>query len=359
MRAVASWVLWPMLAAASCVVTGWGLEHRIDGSFVVAAVYLGLALTLSVLERVMPFEPKWVRSDGQVTHDVVFTLAGSALPGAVADSVVLACTLGFAQWIARGAGSSPWPHHWPVAAQVVLVVLIGDFGAYWGHRTFHNVAWLWPFHAVHHSVPRLWWLNTGRIHPVDSVLMVVFSMPLLVLLGVPDDMAVWLLSFTTVIGLLSHCNVDLRCGPLDWIFNTPGVHRWHHSRLLGESNNNYGETTMVWDVLFGTHYRQQRRPPGDIGTSTPIPGSILGQFAEPLRLSWRAAVSRPVVGAATGDDKPCTARGFVIKGIVTRLPHGRDDIAGHLARFVAGDNGLPLTPAGQPSLSAHPRSVGQ
>ena len=276
MRTVASWVLFPLLVVASCVATGWGLSQGIDGSLVLVAVYLGLALALCLLERVMSFEREWVRSDGQVTHDVVFGLVGTVLAGAVADSVVLALTLSLARWIASGADGSLWPHGWPVAAQVALVVLVGDFGAYWGHRAFHNIAWLWPFHAVHHSVSRLWWLNTGRIHPIDSALMVMFSMPLLYLLGASDDMVVWVVSFTMFVGMLSHCNVDLRCGLLDWVFNTPGVHRWHHSRLLGESNNNYGEITMVWDVLFRTHYRQQRRPPRNIGTSTPIPGASSG-----------------------------------------------------------------------------------
>lgn len=299
MRIVASWILWPLLVAAGCAITAAGLRHGINGSIILAGVYFSLVLALGGLERVLPFERAWTRSDGQVTHDVVFTLIGTSLPGTLADSLVLACTVGVAQWLAGHVGGSLWPHDWPAVAQIGLVVLVGDFGAYWGHRSFHNVSWLWPYHAVHHSVARLWYLNTGRIHPVDSALMMVFSMVPLYLLGAPEDMVVWLFSFTTFVGLLSHCNVNLRCGPLDWLFCTPGVHRWHHSRLLSESNNNYGEITMVWDVLFRTHYRQQRRPPCDVGTSTPIPEDILGQFTAPLRMSWQAATDRPAPSART------------------------------------------------------------
>ena len=302
MRTAVSWLLWPLLAVACCVATALGLSHGIEGSFVVAGIYLSLALTLAVLERVLPFEREWSRSDGQVSHDAVFTLIGSGLPGALAQALVLAATVGVGQWITQHAGGSLWPQDWPIAAQIALVVLVADFGAYWGHRSFHNVAWLWPFHAVHHSVERLWWLNTGRIHPVDSAMMIVYSMPLLFLLDVPEVMVVWLGVFTTFVGMLSHCNVDMRCGALDWVFNTPGVHRWHHSRVVREGNNNFGEMTMVWDVLFGTHYRQHRRPPRNIGTDTPIPASILGQFAEPLRMSLRAATARPAPSTA-GDTK--------------------------------------------------------
>ena len=348
MRRVASWVLWPLLTGAGCVATAWGLRLGVAGFFVVAAVYLGLALALGVLERVMPFEREWTDSDGQVVHDIVFNLAGSALPGQVANSVVLAFTVGLAQWLAHIGEGSPWPHGWPVCAQVALTVVVGDFGAYWGHRAFHNVAWLWPYHAVHHSVQRLWWLNAGRIHPLDAALMVAFSMPLLVMLGVPDGMVVWLLSITTIVSLLSHCNVDMRCGAFDWVFNTPGVHRWHHSRLLGESNNNYGETTMIWDVLFGTHYRQRRRPPRDIGTSTPIPGSIVGQFAEPLRLSWRTRRSSSAAAPDRADEIGSAVR------LVDHdeMPCGRDshvlriEELGHLDLLSAPAMGAPASVGG-------------
>lgn len=289
----ASWLLWPLIASGCCAVTAIGLHKGIDGSYIVAFVFLALALLLGMLERVFPHERLWNRYDGEIAHDVVFTLFGSGVPGAVADALVLACVVGVAQWIARHTGGGLWPVDWPVPLQIALVVAIGDFGAYWGHRSFHTVSWLWPYHAVHHSVSRLWWLNAGRIHPVDSFVMIVFSMPLLFLLGVPEDMIVWLSVFTTFVGMLSHCNVRLRCGALDWIFNTPGVHRWHHSRVLAEGNNNYGENTMIWDVVFGTHYRQAlRRPPSNIGTETPMPRSIAGQMLAPLRMSAKTLRQR-------------------------------------------------------------------
>lgn len=289
----ASWLLWPLLATGCCVATMLGLREGVDGSYIVALVFLGLALVLGVLERIFPHERAWNRYDGEVGHDVAFTLFGSGVPGAIADAMVLACVVGVAQWIARHTSGGLWPSDWPIPLQIALVVAIGDLGAYWGHRSFHTVSWLWPFHAVHHSVSRLWWLNAGRIHPIDSFVMISFSMPLIFLLGAPADMIVWLSVFTTFVGMLSHCNVHMRCGVLDWVFNTPGVHRWHHSRVLAEGNNNYGENTMIWDIVFRTHYRQvQRRPPANIGTETQLPRSIIGQVIEPLRMSGRELLAR-------------------------------------------------------------------
>lgn len=282
-----SWVLWPLLATLCCVTTAVMLSKGLSGEIVVPVVFLGLAATLSILERVFPHEREWVHGDGQLKHDVAFTLLGSGLPGALMDALLLALLTGITQWIARQSDGGLWPTDWPIVLQVALAVAVADFGSYWGHRLIHNTSWLWPFHAVHHSVPRLWWLNSGRIHPVDSAWMILLSLPLMFLLGTPPDMMVWVAIFTTFVGMLSHSNVQMRCGPLDWIFNTPNMHRWHHSRLLAEGNNNYGENTMIWDVIFGTHYRQlRRRPPTDIGTDTPVPKGVLAQFVEPLRMSW-------------------------------------------------------------------------
>nr|WP_257724509.1 sterol desaturase family protein [Luteitalea pratensis] len=42
--------------------------------------------------------------------------------------------------------------------------------AVWVHRTFHTVGFLWPFHAIHHSVEEMDWLAGSRLHLVDVIL---------------------------------------------------------------------------------------------------------------------------------------------------------------------------------------------
>jgi hypothetical protein len=97
----ASWLLWPLLASGCCAAIAIGLREGIDGTYIVAFVFLALALVLGVLERVFPHERGGNRYDGEVAHDVVFTLLGSGLPGALAHALVLASVVGVAQWIAR------------------------------------------------------------------------------------------------------------------------------------------------------------------------------------------------------------------------------------------------------------------
>jgi sterol desaturase/sphingolipid hydroxylase (fatty acid hydroxylase superfamily) len=53
--------------------------------------------------------------------------------------------------------------------QAVLVVVVGDFLIYWGHRLQHRVGFLWRFHSIHHSAEHMDWLAGHREHPVDTI----------------------------------------------------------------------------------------------------------------------------------------------------------------------------------------------
>ena len=76
----------------------------------------------------------------------------------------------------------------------------------------------------------------------------------------------------------------MRFGVLSYIFNTPELHRWHHSMDLSEGNRNYGENLAVWDLLFGTYHNpRHRRPPTVIGIPERMPADFLGQLAAPFR----------------------------------------------------------------------------
>jgi Fatty acid hydroxylase superfamily len=44
----------------------------------------------------------------------------------------------------------------PFLIQVILIMLLTDFVQYWLHRAFHQIPWMWRFHAVHHSARTGW-----------------------------------------------------------------------------------------------------------------------------------------------------------------------------------------------------------
>ncbi len=158
-----------------------------------------------------------------------------------------------------------WPHGLPIWMQAILMILVVDLLRYWLHRAAHHNPTLWRFHAVHHSVERLYWLNTARFHPVEKFLQLCLdSLPFL-LMGVDARvLALYYIAYATN-GFFQHCNIRLRYGVLNYIVGSAETHRWHHSRLPRESNSNYGNTVIVWDLLFGTWYLPSDREIEDLG----------------------------------------------------------------------------------------------
>jgi sterol desaturase/sphingolipid hydroxylase (fatty acid hydroxylase superfamily) len=233
----------------------------------------------------MPHEPSWNESDGQTFANIAHTIL---CKGTVQTLVIFSAVIGLTTYItsAEEPGYGIWPRGWPILIQVLMGIVIAEFGLYWAHRIAHEWKPLWRFHAVHHSVTRLWIVNTGRFHFVDSLKSIVLGIVILLVLGAPMEVITWLSAVTAFIGILTHCNIDMRFGVLSSIFNTPELHRWHHSRDLREGNKNYGENIMLWDHVFGTYFNtRDYRPPEDIGISEAMPPGFLQQLAWPFKPS--------------------------------------------------------------------------
>lgn len=281
LRYLISWFLWPLLFAGAIVATSQGIQTG-NGVFWFNIVYLVFAVTIGLLERVMPHEKTWLENDRQTIPNLSHTLLNKGL---VQVLVVVSGTVGLAELIQNPAGSTEglWPGSWPLTAQVLLGLVIAEFGLYWAHRLSHEIPYLWRFHAVHHSVTRLWFINTGRFHFVDSFVSILLSQPLLYLAGAPAIVFLWVGAVTAFIGILTHCNIEMRFGPLSYVFNTPELHRWHHSKVIREGNTNYGENLMIWDLVFRSFFNPDRRPPAEIGIEGQMPASFVGQLVTPFR----------------------------------------------------------------------------
>ncbi|MDO8289426.1 MAG: sterol desaturase family protein [Parvibaculum sp.] len=278
MQRVLSYFLWPILFSAAVAATVAGM-HTGHGVLAFNLTYLTLALTIAALERVMPHERTWLSNDGQMLPDLAHTVLSKGFAQVLITFMVF---MGIAEWLEPRDGGW-WPSSWPLVAQVALGLAVAEFGLYWKHRFAHEWSWLWRFHAVHHSVTRLWFFNTGRFHLVDTVTGLAVGMPVLLILGAPQDVLLLVSAITAIIGILTHCNIEMRNTWLNYIFNTPELHRWHHSKVLTEGNRNYGENIVIFDMLFGTYFNAvDRRPPADIGISHPMPATFFGQLKIPF-----------------------------------------------------------------------------
>lgn len=287
LKYVVSWAVWPVLFTACMAVTALGFAYDKPILFFNLA-YLMLIVALLTLEKLMPHEAAWNEDDGQTFANIAHTLFSK---GTVQTLVLFSAVMGIASHItpASAPGWGPWPREWPLALQVALGVTLAEFGLYWAHRLGHEWKPLWRFHSVHHSATRLWIVNTGRFHFVDSVVSIVMGMAILVPLGAPMEVLIWLSAITAFIGMLTHCNVEVRLGPISWIFNTPELHRWHHSRDFREMNRNYCENVMIWDHVFRTYINPRRRPPVRIGIHEYMPPGFMAQLAWPFQRRRKAA----------------------------------------------------------------------
>jgi sterol desaturase/sphingolipid hydroxylase (fatty acid hydroxylase superfamily) len=293
MRALARAGFFPLVLGGIVLASAQALEAGGDLLLVSSAATFVAAALVFLGERALPYEPTWRRSRGDVLADVCHLVFSNAAAGLFALGV--AALLGRVS-LPRLAGITPWPASWPLYAQLALSWPLTELAGYWFHRLCHVWPPLWRLHSVHHSAPRVYWLNIARFHPIDGGLAAVASSAPLLLLGADERLLVLAGVLARSFGLLQHGNVDVRLGPLNHLFSMAEVHRWHHSRRMDEANANYGNMLLLWDVLFGSRfYPTDRRPPVDVGIDAPAeyPTSYLGQLAAPFRRAlWSPAGPR-------------------------------------------------------------------
>jgi sterol desaturase/sphingolipid hydroxylase (fatty acid hydroxylase superfamily) len=181
----------------------------------------------------------------------------------------------------------------PLAAQLVLGILISDACTYWAHRFSHANAFLWRFHRVHHTAPHLDWLAAHREHPFDNLYTrVVENLPL-ILLGFPLHLLAGFAAFRGLWALYIHSNVALRPGPLRFVLGSPRLHHWHHEPEIG-GRVNFANLNPLMDLAFGT-YHDPGRDPARYGTGETASGGIVCQLLAPLvpaRIAERLARAR-------------------------------------------------------------------
>ena len=258
----------------------------------------GIALFYSLiacLERVRPYRRDWWRSHDDLGTDTLHLLVTGPASAAFFDAAVRGAAASGGALLASRLGSPLWPAHAPMIVQLFLAVLVAEFGHYAFHRLSHEHPLLWRLHATHHSAQRLYWLNATRFHPLDLVALITCQSTPLLLLGIDPQAYVSYTLFASVYGQLQHCNVVAPTGRvLDWVFSTPGIHRWHHSTDLREGNHNYGAILSLWDHVFDSYFRPRDRDfEGVVGIAAmpAFPTHYLGQLLSPVR--WQEIADEP------------------------------------------------------------------
>ena len=256
-----------LLAAVVAAGVGSGfyaLNTGLPLELTVFAVTVTSLLLCMFAERLFPYDPLWNHSHGDLRTDILSAviLLGIVDPlikyTAPIVALMLYAWLGFPSVYAHSLGTLPF------AVQLLIVTLGIEFGRYWAHRLHHQ--FLWSLHALHHSSERLYAFNNFRFHPLNYLVNFLASVFPFMLLGTPVEVLMLYLAITQPVLMLQHANLNLRSGWLNYLFSTNELHRWHHSSVAAEANNNYGNALVVWDQLFGTFkYHAKGNMPNELG----------------------------------------------------------------------------------------------
>lgn len=175
----------------------------------------------------------------------------------------------------------------PVWGQFLIAVFVADLAQALLHRAYHNIPWLWRFHAVHHSSREMDWLAGSRIHFVEIVMTrSAVLLPLLIL----GFSASAVNAYVVLVGLqavLAHANLGIRFGPLEYLLVLPRYHHWHHARQKEYIDVNYAIHLPLVDMLMGTFKlpRKQEEWPQEYGVMKleTVPRGIVEQHLMPFR----------------------------------------------------------------------------
>lgn len=281
--ALLRWLVYPSLLIGSVGVAVELVRAGVGPGVASFGVIFLSVVPLLILEPKMTMRQEWRRNLVRSATDVAHTLLtgmSTDLFRAASFGVMLVA----AAWISKTLGATLWPNDWPVALQLALALIIGDFGAYWVHRIAH-MGPLWRIHAMHHTSEKLSTLSAGRNHPLNAIAAYGSQVVPLVLLGAGTEALLALSVFTAVHGMLQHANLDLRHGWLNYAFMTADNHRWHHSTDFTESNTNFGSNIALWDHVFGTFALREPRGPERVGLDdVEMPDNVWVHLATPVTL---------------------------------------------------------------------------
>jgi len=178
------------------------------------------------------------------------------------------------------AGGLPW------IVQLLAVMFLTDFTQYWVHRLFHQVPFLWRFHAVHHSAQTMDWLAGARMHFFEVIILrAVTATPMLVIGFEPSVVQTYVL----IVYLWSsfvHANVGINLRWLEEWIVMPRFHHWHHGIEREAIDVNFAIHFPIIDRLFGTYHMPGEAWPSGYGIGGhPVPKGYMSQFLYPFRKS--------------------------------------------------------------------------
>lgn len=154
-------------------------------------------------------------------------------------------TIPLSQWVAPLGAAG-------FAIQVLVLVAVADFLAYWRHRVEHKV--FWRVHMIHHAPTEVHAANTLG-HPLQMWYTIVFIGIPMAVIHIDGPAVPATVNFITVLlTYYIHSTASVHFGPLRKILVDNRFHRIHHSTETHHFDKNFGICFSIWDRMFGTAY---------------------------------------------------------------------------------------------------------
>ncbi|WP_082029887.1 sterol desaturase family protein [Ruegeria sp. ANG-S4] len=268
-------------------------------------------------------------------------------------------------WLNGGALEAS-PTSWTQGLIVTMIIVAtSDFCKYWAHRAHHEMPFLWPFHAVHHSADVLTPLTVQRTHPVEPILR---NFLITIVVGIVQGFVLYAfvgqINVVTIGGAnalyfmfnalganFRHSHIWISYGRvLEHILISPAQHQIHHSVAVKHHDKNYGSMFALWDWMFGTLYIPTEQEKLTFGVSDgngqpvdqPYP-TLVAALILPFKECWEAIAAK--LKQNTGmtristPNKLTMSEGFSLWLDVLRAGAALMVLFGHMAhiRFTRGD----------------------
>ncbi|SNZ00600.1 sterol desaturase family protein [Flagellimonas pacifica] len=211
------------------------------------------------LERIIPLNESWRIHKGTILTEVLHFSISIGLFDAIGKTVALWFVLLIQSNFFEVNPTWSWLPFWLI---FIIANIVGEFLPYLYHRISHKgnansvfSLFLWQVHSIHHISEQLNWFKTNWMHPLNMLLNTFLKIAPLLLLGFSESIIFLVGIFHIMVAYLSHSNILVKTGFLDYIIVTPKIHHFHHSKKMDEAKN-YGNIIPFWDLVFGTFYNR-------------------------------------------------------------------------------------------------------
>lgn len=289
LQKITSYALYPFLLTVTILIIMAAIRYHWDYKLTYGLTALGLVLVLITLEFIFPLSGKWKMNGKSFLRDLTYILVDAPLITLTKSAFGI-----FAIYYSE--------HHTglfsnaPTLLSVIGFLLVFEFFQYWYHRISHTATgkfgkFLWGVHLAHHLPDRVYVVMHAVFNPINTIITAIIIQTPLVMLGISPEAAMAATLLIDLQSVISHFNVDIRAGFLNYIFIGAETHRYHHSASIDESKN-YGNTLAIWDLIFGTFLYKPGAVPESLGVEGqedyPKSNNIFKVIAYPFKKSSEA-----------------------------------------------------------------------